>query len=81
MDGLVDLSCVGEGEKHLTPCGQSGGLRRLRARETVYSCDLDSPFFSTIVFLKNRPIPWVSGGFLERRIPGKNGEGSPRFLR
>ena len=21
------------------------------------------------------PFPWVSGGFLERRIPGKNGNG------
>ena len=39
---------------------------------------VDSPFFSTIVLLKNRPFPWVSGIFLERRILGKNGEGSTR---
>ena len=39
-------------------------------------------FFSTIVLSKNRiRFPWVSGGFLERRIPGKNGEGTPRVLR
>ena len=23
-------------------------------------------------------FPWVCGGFLERRIPGKNGESTPR---
>ena len=36
---------------------------------------VDSPFCSTI-FLSNRPFSWVSGGFLERRIPGKNGGGT-----
>ena len=40
-----------------------------------------SPFFSTIVLFNNRPFPWVSGGFLETRIPAKNGEGSTRELR
>ena len=35
------------------------------------------PFFSTIVLSKKRiRFPWVSGGVLERRIPGKNGEGT-----
>ena len=38
----------------------------------------DSPFFSSIVPKTGR-FPWVSGGFLERRIPGKNGEGTPRI--
>ena len=37
---------------------------------------VDSPFFPTIVLFENRPIPWVSAVFLEKRIPGKNGEGS-----
>ena len=41
---------------------------------------LDSAFFATIALFKNRPFPWVSGGFLERRIPGKNGEGSTRTV-
>ena len=48
---------------------------------------VDSPFFSTIVLFKNQPcflgvffLPGVSGGFLEGRIPGKNGEGSPRIF-
>ena len=41
---------------------------------------VDSPFFSTIVLFKHLPFPWVSGGFLERRIPGKNGEGTARSM-
>ena len=41
---------------------------------------VDSPFFSIIVLFKTCRLPWVSGGFLERRIPGKNGEGTPRVL-
>ena len=37
--------------------------------------------FSTIVLFKNRSLfPWVSDGFLERRIPGKNGEVSSRGM-
>ena len=40
------------------------------------------PFFSTIVLSKNRiRSPWGSGGFLERRIPGKNGEGTSRIFK
>ena len=43
---------------------------------------VDSPFFSTIVLFKNWlfPPPRASDGFLKRRIPGKNGEGTPRIL-
>ena len=38
---------------------------------------LDSPFSSTILLSKHRiRFPWVSGGVLYRRIPGKNGIGS-----
>ena len=39
----------------------------------------NDPMFSgswrlpAIVLFENRPFPWVSGGFLERRIPRKNG--------
>ena len=35
---------------------------------------LQPSFFSNT----DRRVPWVSGGFLESRIPGKNGEGTPR---
>ena len=39
----------------------------------------DSPFFSAIALFNNQiRFPWVSGGVLERRIPGKNGEGTLR---
>ena len=41
---------------------------------------VDSPVFSTIVLFKNQLFPWVFDGFLKRRIPGKNGEGSPRII-
>ena len=40
--------------------------------------EVDSPFFSTIVLFKNRVFPLGFGGFLKRRIPGKNEEGSRR---
>ena len=36
---------------------------------------VDSPFFSTIVLSKTSYCPRDSGGFLETRIPGKNGNG------
>ena len=39
---------------------------------------VDSPFFSTIVLFKHQLVACVFDGFLKRRIPGKNGEGSPR---
>ena len=39
---------------------------------------VDSPLFSAIVLFKTRHFPRVFGGFLERRIPGKNGEVTPR---
>ena len=32
------------------------------------------------MLLKTQPLPWVSGGFLERKIPGKNGEGTTRTM-
>ena len=39
---------------------------------------VDSAFFSTLAFSDNRiRFFGVSGGFLERRIPGKNGEVCP----
>ena len=41
---------------------------------------VDSAFCPTIVLIENRPFPWVSGGFLERGNPGKNGEGSTRTM-
>ena len=31
-------------------------------------------------FSKHCRFPWVSGGFLERRIPRKNGEGTPGLM-
>ena len=40
--------------------------------------EVHSPFFSTIVLFTNQLFPWGSHGFLERRIPGKHGEVSPR---
>ena len=36
--------------------------------------------FQSSLFSKTSYFPCVSGGFLERRIPGKNGEGTPRVL-
>ena len=41
---------------------------------------VDSPLFSAIVLFKNQTFPRVFGGFLERRVPGKNGEVTPRNL-
>ena len=41
---------------------------------------VDSPFFSTIVLFKTGRFPQVSGGFLERKIPGMNGGGSTRIM-
>ena len=34
--------------------------------------------FQPLFFHKTGRFFWLSGGFLERRIPGKNGEGNPR---
>ena len=45
----------------------------------VPSRGVDSPLFSTIVLCRNQLFPWGYDGFLERRIPGKNGEVSPRI--
>ena len=50
----------------------------IRGRNSEILGSLPFPFFSSIVPSKNRSrFPWVSGGFLERRIPGKDGEGTP----
>ena len=38
------------------------------------------PFFSAIVLFKNKPFPQVFGGFLKKRIPGKNGTVTPRMM-
>ena len=38
------------------------------------------PFFSAIVLSQTSYFPRVFGGFLERRMPGKNGEVTPRSL-
>ena len=35
-------------------------------------------FFSAMVLFTNQPFPKVFGGFLERRMRGKNGEVTPR---
>ena len=55
------------------------------AKEThcPFFLGVDSPFFSTIIlFNRQLFLPRVLGGFLERRIPGKNGSGAatPRFF-
>ena len=36
--------------------------------------------FQPSFFSETSRFPWDSGGFLERRIPGKNGEGTNRLL-
>ena len=41
---------------------------------------VDSPLFSTIVLSKTSCLHTVFGGFLERRIPGKNGEATLRNM-
>ena len=46
----------------------------------VQGVDSFSILFNHRSFLLHRRFPWVSGGFLERRIPGKNGEGTPGNL-
>ena len=54
---------------------QDGGLRRpwgLRHRGLGDDCLL----FQPSLFSKTCRFGWVSGGFLERIIPGKNGEGT-----
>ena len=46
----------------------------------IFVLGVDSPFFATIVLLISQLFPCVCDGFLKRRIPKKNGEGSPRFV-
>ena len=50
-------------------------------RRKLLTLGVDSPFFSTIVLFKNQMFPWVFDGLLKRRIPGQNGEGTPRHNR
>ena len=40
--------------------------------------ELNPHSFQSSFFSQTGRFPWVSGGFLERRTPGKNGEGTPR---
>ena len=63
-------------------CDLAGGMSFARSclRGSSNILRVDSPFFPTIVLFENPPFPWVSGGFLERRIPGKNGEGRSRNM-
>ena len=67
----IELVRPGDGDWHFQADLEARGGSLLR---------VDSPFFPTIVLFENGPFSWVSGGFLERRIPGKNGEGSTRSL-
>ena len=41
---------------------------------------VDSPFFSAIALSKTSHFPRAFGGFLERRITGKNGEVTPKTV-
>ena len=55
-------------------------MNRMEARNLAMFLGVDSPFFSTIVLFTNLLFFRGSHGFLERRIPGKNGEVSPRMF-
>ena len=65
--------------RELSCCSQSWtlALKRLTSRvPKLFQGLIPCPFFSHHRSLnKNSRVPWVSGGFLERRIPGKNGSG------
>ena len=68
--------------------GSSGGsLARLwpwRSRRLCRASEAEAAFEVVADMrhvLKASYFPWVSGGFLERRIPGKNGEGTPRTIK
>ena len=47
---------------------------------TLLGVDSDSILFNHRSFPKPDLFPWVFDAFLKRRIPGKNGEGTPRTL-
>ena len=69
---------------HFALAAQSSMIRRGFARGKAKGFSGLSPiphsvqpsFFSTTGSI----FPWASGGFLERRIPGKDGEGRPRGM-
>ena len=52
----------------------------LRQARVCIILGVDSPFFATIVLFKQGLFPLGFDGFLKRRIPGKNGEGTPRIM-
>ena len=68
-----------EASRHPPGCAASRASRA-KHKHVPAKVPGDSPFFPTIVLFENRPFPRVSGGFLERRIPGKNGESSTRMM-
>ena len=65
--------CVEPVELHPTRC--KGHLGQSQS-----SKGLIPHYFQPSFFSKTSCFPWGSDGFLERRIPGKNGEVSPRSL-
>ena len=52
----------------------------MRSGKLPMALGVDSPFFSTIVLLKNRLFLLGFDGLLKRSLPGKNGEGTPRMV-
>ena len=65
-------TCLGEVCPQMSP-------KNFKEPKRTITLGGDSPFFSNIVLFKTSRFRWVSGGFLEKRIPGKNGEGIPRI--
>ena len=57
---------------------RESGKARTHLRQGILGGD--SPFFPTIGLFKNQLFSLGFGGFLEKRIPGKNGEGTPRMI-
>ena len=59
---------------------RGGGVGE-RAVSLSFQGLIPGPFFSAIALFKSRIcFPRGFGGFLERRIPGKNGEVTPRLI-
>ena len=55
-----------------------GGLEMYEVRPGISRGWLPHLFLSQASFRNPAVFPGVSGGFLERRMPGKNLEGTPR---